>query len=151
MFTQWVGPQFGAVERALASKRLLVVGESHHAEEHPVGSVVPNMTLDVFKQYRTGPWAPWMRTFDNIAAAVNGRSKTELGREGFNGIWDEIAFYNYIPVVAASAARQRPSPDHFAAGATAVEARLGCGGFLHCLNKLIEAIRAQTGPCRCRI
>ena len=101
----------------LASKRLLVLGESHHADGYPIGTVVPDMTLDVFDAYRTGPWVPWMRTFDNVAAAVTGQRKAELGAAGVRAFWDDVAFYNYVPVVAASAARQRPIPAHFAAGA----------------------------------
>lgn len=116
MFHPWIGTQFGSADSHISSKRLLVLGESHHAEEHPIGAIVPNMTRDVFDMYRSGPWYRWMRTFDNIAAAVTGRRKADLGAAGVRAFWDEVAFYNYVPVVAASAARQRPSPAHFGRG-----------------------------------
>ncbi len=116
MFTPWVGSRFGTAGSPLASKRLLVLGESHHAEEHPVGAVVPSMTRDVFWKYRNEPWCRWMRTFDNIAAAVTGVKKSEVGVAGVHAFWDQVAFYNYVPVVAAGAARQRPMPAQFKAG-----------------------------------
>lgn len=116
MFVPWVGERFGS-EGPLASRRLLILGESHHAEEHEVGAVVPEMTRDVFKQYRRGPWTRWMRTLDNVAAAVTGRSKRLLGPDGVRTFWDQVAFYNYVPVVAAPYARQAPTPEHVALGA----------------------------------
>lgn len=116
MFHPWIGSRFGSADSRISSKRLLVLGESHHAEEHPIGAIVPDMTRDVFWKYRNEAWCPWMRTFDNIAAAVTGQRKAELGAAGVRTFWDEVAFYNYVPIVAAGAARQRPAPAHFAAG-----------------------------------
>lgn len=117
MFKPWVGEHFGSPDHPLGSKRLLVLGESHHSRTHPVGSLHPTMTVDTVNHFRTAERASWMRTFDNIAAAIAGRSKPQLGRAGVNAIWDQIAFYNYVPVVAAPASRNRPSVDYFALGA----------------------------------
>lgn len=117
MFRPWVGENYGADDLPIGSKRLLILGESHHSQEHPVGTLVPDMTVDVVSYYQTGPWVPWMRTLDNAAAAIAGKSKRELGRAGVNAIWDQIAFYNYVPVVAASGSRSRPTGEHFEMGA----------------------------------
>ena len=118
MFLPWIGPDFGKRGNALNGKRLLVVAESHHASgpEHAIGTTVPDFTIGVVETYKTEPREGWMRTFDNIAAAISDRSKPELGREGVNRIWDSIAFYNYVPVFAATAARQRPTVEMFRLG-----------------------------------
>jgi len=75
------------------------------------------MTRDVFEQYRRGPWNRWMRTLDNVAAAMTGRSKRLLGSDGVRTFWDQVAFYDYVPVVATPYARQAPSSEHAALGA----------------------------------
>lgn len=116
MFTPWVGQEFGNPENNLGLKRILVLGESHHSDQHELGALVPNMTTDVFQWYLQGPWAPWMRTFDNAAAAVAGQSKRVLGRSGVNAVWNQMAFYNYVPVVAAPGSRHRPPAEYFDRG-----------------------------------
>lgn len=121
MFTPWVGSEFGNAGKPLAAKRLLVLGESHYSDEHELGSYEPGMTLDVVGRYRTGKRETWMRTFDNLAAAIAGQSKRIIGRDGVNAIWEQIAFYNYVPVVAASGSRTPPSEAHFALGAPPFE------------------------------
>ncbi|MCV0415152.1 MAG: hypothetical protein K5831_09760 [Brevundimonas sp.] len=119
MFTPWVGPKFGDKDNAIGGFRLLVVGESHHADGpgYEIGTIHPDFTVGVVEAYQSDPWQRWMKTFDNIAAAVGGRSKSEAGREGMNAVWDSIAFYNYIPVIAATAARKElPTQEMFIAG-----------------------------------
>ncbi len=121
MFTPWVGPESGNSKTPLGEARLLVLGESHYSDHHELGSYEPGMTLDVVARYRTGERERWMRTFDNLAAAIAGSSKRLIGREGVNSIWEQIAFYNYVPVVAASGSRTPPSEAHFALGAPPFE------------------------------
>ncbi|PZR95162.1 MAG: hypothetical protein DI537_05100 [Stutzerimonas stutzeri] len=75
------------------------------------------MTLDVVQRLLHGNRETWMRTFDNIASAIAGQPKSQLGRAGVNAIWNQIAFYNYVPVVAAHTPGVSPSEQHFAMGA----------------------------------
>lgn len=124
MFCPWVGERYGSSGSLLSAKRLLILGESHHSDGHPAGTVVPEMTKDVLRIYRKEKWVPWMRTFDNAAAAVTGKPKAELGRDGVNSFWDQVAFYNYVPVVAARSSRIPPSAEHFQLGAEPFESLL---------------------------
>ena len=118
MFLPWIGPDFGKANNPIGGRRLMVVAESHHADgaNHAIGTTDPDFTVGVVETYKSCPREGWMRTFDNIAAAIGERSKPELGRDGVNAIWDAIAFYNYVPVFAATAARQRPTIEMFRLG-----------------------------------
>ncbi len=97
---------------------MLVLGESHHSREHPVGSVVPNLTHQVMQAYaETQERGAWMRTLDNFAWALSGKSRWQLASAVHRGefdVWRSVAFYNYIPVVLAESSRKdRPSTDHY--------------------------------------
>jgi hypothetical protein len=118
MFKPWVGTSFGDTSNLLRGRRLLVLGESHHAEEYPVGSIVPEMTCDVVSTYldQSAPRHPWMRTFSVVTGFVARQSSSELSPDERKRIWDSIAFYNFVPVTAAAYARQRPSAAHFDLG-----------------------------------
>ena len=120
MFQPWIGDKYAEPGNGFGGKRVLVVGESHHAEEHAPGSVVPDMTREVMRIYASGKRERWMRTLDNVAWAVSGKSRWELEREGNRGefrVWKSMAFYNYVPVVLAGSARShRPSNDQFRSG-----------------------------------
>jgi hypothetical protein len=120
MFDPWVGSLYGKPQNIFGGKRVLVVGESHHSQEHAIGEVVPNMTRETMEIYGSGERARWMRTFDNMAWAVSGKSPVDLelsGQRGEFAIWNSMAFYNYIPVVLANYSRaERPTNEQFEAG-----------------------------------
>lgn len=122
MFKAWVGNKFGETGNLVGGKRVLVLGESHHADEHPVGSEVPDMTHDTMRLYASGTRARWRRTFDNLAWAVSGKNREQLERDGKRGepeVWNSLAFYNYIPVVLATHSRSnRPTDAQFSDGKT---------------------------------
>ena len=99
----WVGNAFGAAGNDLGGVRLLVLGESHYSDKHPIGEVYPPMTHDVMRHYLAGNH---LRFFANVAAAVSGRSQAEVGRSNHHQLWQSMAFYNYIPVTVASSARK---------------------------------------------
>ncbi|MDM9626558.1 hypothetical protein QTL95_11670 [Rhizobium sp. S152] len=59
-----------------------------------------------------------MRTLDNFAWALSGKGPSGLPSNEFRGefgVWQSVAFYNYIPVILADSARSdRPTAEHFA-------------------------------------
>lgn len=117
MFEPWIGERYGRSE-LLGGKRILVVGESHHSAEHPANSIVPDMTRSVMRYYSsTQARGEWMRTLDNIAWALSGKSRAELAQSTHRGefdVWQGVAFYNYIPVVLTDSARNgRPTAEHY--------------------------------------
>ncbi|MBY2996737.1 hypothetical protein HF263_36395 [Rhizobium leguminosarum] len=117
MFEPWVGENYGR-SSLLGGKRILVVGESHHSEEHPVNSVVPNLTCRVMEHYgSTQARGEWMRTLDNVAWALSGKTRSDLATSLHRGelsVWQSVAFYNYIPVVLTDSARSaRPTAMHY--------------------------------------
>jgi hypothetical protein len=120
LFDPWIGRHYGKPENIFGGKRVLVVGESHHSAEHEICAVVPDMTRETMKLYGSGERARWMRTFDNMAWAVSGKSASDLEQDGQRGefeVWNSMAFYNYIPMVLANYSRsQRPTAEQFKAG-----------------------------------
>ena len=126
MFKPWIGEKYGARDNFVGGKRVLIVGESHHATEHKKGAKVPEMTNDTMHLYASRPRnAGWLRTLDNVAWAVAGRSREQLERGGKRGefeVWNSLAFYNYITVVLAEGSRsERPSSQQFADSRDAFE------------------------------
>ena len=117
MFEPWVGNSFGSSE-LLGGKRILVVGESHHSLEHPKGIVVPDLTKSVMEYYGNSQMrGKWMRTLDNVAWALSGKSRQNLAKTTHRGefdVWQAVAFYNYIPVILTDGPRNgRPTNEHF--------------------------------------
>ncbi|MER8650987.1 hypothetical protein [Mesorhizobium sp. M0586] len=126
MFEPWVGERFGVADNIVGGRRVLCVGESHYAGEHPVGSKVPEMTADAMRLYQSRPAGErWVRTFDNVAWAVSGKSREELECDGKRGefeVWSSLALYNYIPKVLAKTPRSnRPTPEQFQDGKASFE------------------------------
>ncbi|UDL92240.1 hypothetical protein LGH82_14025 [Mesorhizobium sp. PAMC28654] len=88
------------------------------------------MTVFTMNNYRSirqdnRPLSPgkreaWTRTLDNVAWAVSGKGPQELANQGKRGefdIWNQLGFYNYIPVVLANAPQtKRPDRELFSAG-----------------------------------
>lgn len=120
MFHPWVGELYGQTE-LLGGRRILVVGESHHASDLPVGEIAPEMTRAVMTEYGASQErGKWKRTLDNVAWALSGKNRAELAREDYRGefdVWRSLAFYNYIPVILAEGPRgTRPTSELFASG-----------------------------------
>lgn len=117
MFLPWVGK---AYENGIDGKRVLVVGESHYSDIHETRKPVPDMTVSVMTEYMAGIRKNHTRTLDNLAWAVSGKGPYELRNEGKRGefeIWQQLGFYNYIPVVLTDGPqRDRPDKDLFISG-----------------------------------
>jgi hypothetical protein len=120
VFEPWIGSRYGEAGNRFGGRRVLVVGESHYSGHHEIGSLAPQMTQDVMQKYRTRVAENWLRTFDNVAWAVSGKSRLDLMKDGKRGemdVWEDMALYNYVPVVIArSPQSDRPSPEHFRLG-----------------------------------
>lgn len=102
MQAPWIGPLYNEAENVLSGKKLLVVGESHHHSKVPVGTCVPSITVDTVRDYQEGATIPY---FTRIATMVLGAPAWENGSKS-RTLWDSLAFYNYVPVIAASYARE---------------------------------------------
>ncbi|RWN25279.1 hypothetical protein [Mesorhizobium sp.] len=130
MFEPWIGDYYRESGNVVGGKRVLIVGESHYSAVHEVGTTVPDMTVFTMNNYRSirsddrqrssGKRETWTRTLDNVAWAVSGKGPQELeyqGRRGEFDIWNQLGFYNYIPVVLANAPQtRRPDRQLFLSG-----------------------------------
>jgi len=101
-FIPWEGENYKT-----ASRRLLLLGESHHGS-HPKSS----WTIEVVKQYVANDLREtWFRTFTAIGQVVTGKTPSEIDRPEF---WGSVAFYNYVQEPVPEA-RDRPTEQMFAA------------------------------------
>ena len=118
MFQPWVGENWGQPDNFVGGVRLLILGESHYcdaAHAHLVGQCVPNTTRDVVEELAIG--GP-NRFFTGLTQIVAGRKKWQMAQTEIRTLWDSIAFYNYVPVFAATGPRQRPTAAMFESGHT---------------------------------
>lgn len=100
----WVGPNYGVASNILDGKRILVVGESHYGTEVPVGTASPGITIEVVNKYQSGEWAiPFL---SRIVTLISGKSAASHGWHGVRKFWDDLAFYNYVPVFAGVGPRE---------------------------------------------
>jgi hypothetical protein len=93
MFTPWQGRHWGRPENVLAGRRILLLGESHHAAEDGgalVGTTDADGTLKTFEE-----WVLGRKThafFTKLLQTVVGRKKWEMTVEEIRAVWDSVVF-----------------------------------------------------------
>lgn len=100
----WVGKEYNSPENIFRGKKILVVGESHYADVETIGLSIPGITIEVVEKYKTGEYN--IPFFTRIITMMTGKSADENGWQTVRDAWDSLAFYNYVPVVAASGPRE---------------------------------------------
>lgn len=94
--------KIGVIQAMLwGGMRLLVLGESHYHETAPIGLDLPDMTEEVMARHLNGGnFQFFSRVEKLVMGATSPYDVTEF--------WHSVAFYNYVPVVAANGSRKRP-------------------------------------------
>lgn len=113
IFKPWVGPKYASADNHF-DRRLLVLGESHYG---PVGAECPDTTIEVVQRYTQG--GARLAFFTKIAKVLLGLDGTTwLSNALLMETFQNIAFYNYIPMFVGDYARQRPTSEMWEAGRT---------------------------------
>jgi hypothetical protein len=114
MIKPWIGENWGTPSNPISGVRLLVLGESAHAEEYEIGTQPENLLIETVLQFleRGEKW----RFYRNLTALLADKDAAELTSVETRCVWDAIAFFNYVPVIAANWPRQRPAKEMFEAG-----------------------------------
>jgi hypothetical protein len=99
-FRPWIGKHYRTGEKC----RILVLGESHYGDQHEDR----DLTRDLTAEFVRGDWSH--RFWTNIGQVISGKPHWETKRAE---IWDRIALYNYVQVIAAETARQAPTSAMF--------------------------------------
>lgn len=99
----WVGPNFDSPSNFVNGLRILVVGESHYGTGAKVGTAVPDLTNEVVTKYQSGEWSIPLLT--KTISVITGRPASEMGYRWVREAWNDLAFYNYIPVLVAEGPR----------------------------------------------
>ena len=110
-FKPWIGKNYGTKE-AIFSKRILILGDSHHCEKECSNCGVEqnkdrceNFTTEVINGYLDiNHKASWKRTFSKFMNSFVANSVLE--KSDRNELWDSLAFYNYLQVAAGNDNRQ---------------------------------------------
>lgn len=105
-FQPWVGSGYTD-----SAHRLLLLGEGHYLTESESRYDTPTLTKEIVGRVRDGTHV--LPFYTRTASTVLGVKS--LGSDERISFWDRVAFYNYIPGVAASRARERPSSEMWAA------------------------------------
>lgn len=106
MFVPWKGNKFGESDNILGGMRLIVLGEAHYGDK--IGWSDPGFTAWIVQQYIDGQNK--YRFFSRVANIVLGTSG-HVPADRRAAFWNSVVFFNYIPVMAATGARQRPSQE----------------------------------------
>lgn len=96
-FLPWIGAHY---EQNAFKIPVLLIGESHYCEDHPISDLGNDFTQDVFRRIRDGE----LKTSTTSALE---RTLNPLLESGVN-LWDEIAFYNYLQNWVARDPTDRP-------------------------------------------
>lgn len=98
-FLPWQGRSFTEQDR-----RLLILGESHYSDQ----AEDREFTRQLTEEYASGLFNH--RFWTQIGQAVTGKRHWEIDRRVF---WNQIAFYNFVQVIAADRPRQAPTAEMF--------------------------------------
>lgn len=108
-FQPWEGSGYSD-----SAHRLLLVGEGHYLPESESRYDTPTLTKEIVGRVRDGTQVLpfYTRTAPTVLGALGAKS---LGSNERITFWNRVAFYNYIPGIVASQARQRPTSEMWAA------------------------------------
>lgn len=111
IFKPWIGAKYASSDN-LFNRRILVLGESHYG---PAGTEHSDTTIEVVTHFTQG--GARHAFFTKIAKVLLGLDETRwLSPAMLAEVYENIAFYNYLPMFAGDWARQRPSPELWEAG-----------------------------------
>ena len=124
MARPWIGERWGDAENLLGGVKLLILGESTHAQESPIGASPENFLIDTVKQFleHCEKW----RFYSVLTAFVANKELNQLTPDDRQTVWASVAFFNYVPGVAAQFSRERPTDAMFEAGAEPFLAFVRC-------------------------
>jgi hypothetical protein len=105
-FLPWVGSDYEGSKR-----RLLLIGEGHYLSKLEMQYDTPTLTQEIIRRVRDGSQV--LPFYTRAASTVLGTE--HVAPHERSEFWDRVAFYNYIPMVAAPKARERPSLEMWAA------------------------------------
>lgn len=97
----WVGKHYSSKGNFFDGKKILIVGESHYGENPDnFGKSLPEITREFVADHlawETGKRIPFFTRLVALLTGTWGSQDTKLADE----IWHHLAFYNYVPVIAA--------------------------------------------------
>jgi hypothetical protein len=108
-FRPWIGNQYGR-DGSVFSQKILVLGDSHYTDELEVTEIATkheqscDFTTGVIHDYLDedikGPWKSTFTKFMNsfVLDSVHGGCSRD-------GLWNSVAFYNYLQIPAGSTTR----------------------------------------------
>lgn len=104
-FQPWVGRNYG--RRSRWKQSVLILGESHYDESYAQGDRLTEFVVRGHVERRGKQYAFWTKIGRTFVGPSYGDPPS---RRAF---WDSVAFYNYVQGFVGTAARQRPTPQHF--------------------------------------
>lgn len=118
MIDPWVGSRWGDNRNIYSGKKLLIVGESAHSAENPVGSSPASLLTDTVETFISS--RPNWRFHRILTTLLAGRSSwREVSEDDCINVWQSVAFRNFVPVVAANYARDPIPADYVRLGGEA--------------------------------
>ena len=100
----WKGSLWGKSDGAFGGLKLLVLGESSHSAEIPIGEAPTGYTIETVLRFLSGDDIHFHSRVTQIISAVANVNPKERQL-----IWNSICFANVVPVIAAQYSGERPS------------------------------------------
>lgn len=110
VFDPWVGSKYEASDRF--GVRVLVLGESHYGKPSELCTAFTSNVVRTWAQSRPDPF------FTKVSRVLLGLEEdSPLDDDVRAGVWEHVAFYNYIQHLVGDSAAKRPTSEMWAAAA----------------------------------
>jgi hypothetical protein len=111
MADYWKGEAYAQGSNILGGARLFILGEAHYHDEASVGTLIPNITIDVINLYLNDQLGSNATFFRRVERLVSKRFSQGLNRAERENFWHSVIFSNYIPVVVGNGPGERPTEE----------------------------------------
>lgn len=107
MSEPFIGNNYARRDNIFGGARIMVLGEAHYSEHHPVGEYFPDLTKEVVASLLAGALGRKALFFRRVERLLAGRGKGKApSPEAF---WSSVIFQNFVPVIAGRKPKDRPA------------------------------------------
>jgi hypothetical protein len=109
MSEPFIGSNYARPDNIFGGARIMILGEAHYSEHHPVGEYFPNLTKEVITSLLAGQLgrkALFFRRVERLLTGCLPKGKAPSAE----AIWSSLIFQNFVPVIAGKKPKDRPAP-----------------------------------------
>lgn len=105
----FIGTNYAQPDNIFGGARIMILGEAHYSEHHPVGEYFPDLTKDVVASLLAGRLGRKALFFRRVERLLTGRGQKGQAPSA-EAIWSSVIFQNFVPVIVGRNPKDRPAP-----------------------------------------